>query len=136
MEAAAHDTYIETVSDKADTLYYRIKNSLPSRMREAYLNYIRRVSEKFSLPKKPVILAFDYTEEDFYGNVQGLDIHGWKRNSKGVKGYFKFMTCSIISGDIPQKIPLVSVPIRLGHYKSSVIVHCLSLIKFPLSTSL
>lgn len=128
MEAAAHNTYIETVSDKADTLYERCKNSLPSRMREAYIDNIRRLSEKFSLHKKPVILAFDYTDEDFYGNVQGLDIHGWN-GKEGITGHFKFITCSIISDDIPQKIPLVSVPIRLGHYKSSVILHCLSLIK-------
>lgn len=128
MEAAAHNTYVETVSDKADTLYDRCKNSLPSKIREAYLNSIRRISEKFSLREKPVILAFDYTDEDFYGNVQGLDIHGWN-GKDGITGHFKFITCSIISDDIPQKIPLVSVPIRLGHYKSSVILHCLSLVK-------
>src|SRR3972149_6638816 len=40
-----------------------------------------------------------------------------------------FITCSIISDDIPEKIPLISVPIIIGHYKSSVILHCLSLIK-------
>lgn len=128
MEAAAHNTYVETVSDKADTLYDRCKNSLSSRMRAAYLNSIRRISGKFSLHKKPIILAFDYTDENFYGDVQGLDIHGWN-GKEGITGHFKFITCSIISDDIPQKIPLVSVPIRLGHYKSSVIIHCLSLIK-------
>jgi len=128
IEAAAHNTYVETVSDKADALYLRAKESLISRMTYAYLNYIRRISEKINLSKKEVILAFDYTNEDFYGNVQGLNIHGWT-GKDGVTGHFKFITCSIISDDIPQKIPLVSLPIRIGHYKSSVIIHCLSLIK-------
>ena len=128
MEAAAHNTYVETVSDKTDTLYLRAKNSLRSRMSYAYLNYIGRVSEKIGLQEKPVVLAFDYTDESFYGNVQGLDIHGWN-GKEGVTGHFKFITCSIISDDIPEKIPLISIPIRLGHYKSSVILHCLSLIK-------
>jgi|SRR3989344_5906751 len=128
MEAAAHNTYIETLSNKADTLYLRTKDVPMIRMTYAYLNYIRRVSEKFSLQKKSVILAFDYTEEDFFGNVQGFDIHGWT-GKDGVTGHFKFLTCSIISDEIPVKIPLVSIPIRLGHYKSSVILHCLSLIK-------
>ena len=128
MEATAHNTYVETVSDKADTLYSRTKESVRSKVTYAYLDYIKRVSEKIKLHEKSVMLAFDYTDEDFYGNVQGLDIHGWT-GKEGVTGHFKFITCSIISDDIPQKIPLISVPIRLGHYKSSVILHCLSLIK-------
>lgn len=128
MKSASHITYIETVSNKSDSLYLRCKNSLISRMKFAYLNYIKRVSEKLSLKEKEVILAFDYTNEDFFGNVQGFDIHGWT-GKDGVKGHFKFLTCSIISDEIPEKIPLISVPIKIGHYKSSVIKECLSLIK-------
>ena len=93
----------------------------------AYLDYIKRISENISLSKKDVVLAFDYTEENFYGEVQGFDIHGWT-GKDAITGHFKFLTCSIISDDVPEKIPLISVPIRLGHYKSSVILHCLSLI--------
>ena len=128
MNASSHNTYIETVSDKADTLYRRAKESLTSMMTYSYLNYIKRLSEKFELNKKEVILAFDYTDEDFYGDVQGFDIHGWT-GKDAVNGKFKFLTCSIVSDEIPQKIPLISLPIKLGHYKSSVIIHCLHLIK-------
>ncbi len=128
MEAAAHNTYIETIGDKADTLYRRIKESPISMTTHAYLEYIRRLSAKLKLNEKEVTLAFDYTEEDFYGDVQGFDIHGWT-GENAVTGKFKFLTCSIISDDIPEKIPLVSIPIMIGHYKSSVILHCLSLIK-------
>ena len=128
MEAAAHNTYIETIGDKADTLYRRIKESPISLTTHAYLEYIRRLSAKLKLNEKEVTLAFDYTEEDFYGDVQGFDIHGWT-GENAVTGKFKFLTCSIISDDIPEKIPLVSIPIMIGHYKSSVILHCLSLIK-------
>ena len=128
MNASSHNTYIETVSDKADTLYRRAKESLTGMMTHAYLNYIGRLSEKFELNKKEVILAFDYTDENFYGDVQGFEIHGWT-GKDAIKGKFKFLTCSIVSDEIPQKIPLISLPIKLGHYKSSVILHCLSLIK-------
>lgn len=128
LEASAYNTYIETVSNKTDTLYLRIKESLVSMMEHAYLNYIKNISLKFGLNEKEVILAFDYTDEDFYGEVEGFDIHGWT-GEHGVTGHFKFLTCSIISDEIPQKIPLISIPINIGHYKSSVILHCLSLIK-------
>jgi len=126
--ASAHNTYIETISDKADTLYRRIKESPISMTTHAYLNYIKRLSKKLKLHEKEVILAFDYTDEDFYGDVQGLDIHGWT-GEDAVTGHFKFLTCSIISDDIPEKIPLISVSIKLGHRKSSVIKECLFAIK-------
>jgi len=128
MEASSHYTYVETVSDKADTLYRRIKESLTSTMTYSYLNYIRRASAKLELNKEDVILAFDYTDEDFYGEVQGFDIHGWT-GENGITGKFKFLTCSIISDEIPQKIPLITVPINIGHYKSHVVNHCLAMIK-------
>ena len=127
-EAAACNTYIETLGNKSDILYLRCKESLISVIEHAYLNYIKGVSNKLKLNEKEVVLAFDYTDEDFYGDVQGFDIHGWT-GKDAVTGKFKFLTCSIISDDIPEKIPLISVPIRMGHYKSSVILHCLSLIK-------
>jgi hypothetical protein len=128
ISASVYNTYIETIGDKADTLYRRIKESPISMTTHAYLNYIKRLSAKLKLNEKEVTLAFDYTDEDFYGNVQGFDIHGWT-GKDGVAGKFKFITCSIISDDIPERIPLISIPIKIGHYKSSVILHCLSLIK-------
>jgi len=128
VESSAFNTYIETIGDKADTLYRRIKESPISMTTHSYLEYIRRLSAKLKLNEKEVTLAFDYTEEDFYGDVQGFDIHGWT-GENAVTGKFKFLTCSIISDDIPEKIPLISIPIMIGHYKSSVIIHCLSLIK-------
>jgi len=128
VESSAYNSYLENVSNKTDTIYLKMKESLISMMQNAYLNYIKGISNKFKLNEKEVILAFDYTEEDFYGDVQGFDIHGWT-GKDAVTGHFKFITCSIISDDIPEKIPLISIPIKLGHYKSSVILHCLSLIK-------
>src|SRR3989338_2097102 len=128
LSAAAYNTYIETIGNKADTLYKRTKEGLTEMVTYSYLDYIKRLSPKFNWKDKEVILAFDYTDEDFYGDVQGFDIHGWT-GKDAITGHFKFLTCSIISDDIPEKIPLISVPIRLGHYKSSVILHCLFLIK-------
>ena len=128
LDAAAYNTYIETVGNKADTLYLRIKEALSEMSTYSYLDYIRRLSEKFDWKNKDVMLAFDYTDEDFYGDVQGFAIHGWT-GKEGVTGKFKFLTCSIISDEIPQKIPLISIPVLVGDYKSYAITHCLSLIK-------
>ena len=127
-KSAAYNTYVETISDKADTLYLRIKERPTVSLTYAYYDYIKRLSEKFGWKEKEVVLAFDYTEEDFYGNVQGFDIHGWTGKS-GITGKFKFLVCSMIGDETPEKIPLVTVPISLGHYKSHAILYCLSMIK-------
>jgi hypothetical protein len=127
LDAAAYNTYIETVSNKADTAYLRMKESPTTRMTDAYVDYLGRLSTKFGWKAKDFILAFDYTDEDFYGDVQGFDIHGWT-GKNGITGKFKFLTCSIVSDDL-QKIPLISIPILLGHYKSQAIDYCLSIIK-------
>ena len=42
VSAASHNTYVETVSDKADTLNHRIKASLTSMGTHAYLEQIKR----------------------------------------------------------------------------------------------
>src|SRR3989344_3326022 len=128
LDAAAYNTYIETIGNKADTLHLRAKQSFATLMAYAYLNYMKRLSQKFEWTKKEFILAFDYTDEDFYGDVQGFSIHGWT-GDKGVTGKFKFLTCSIVSDDVPEKIPILSIPIRLGHYKSHVVNQMLSMVK-------
>jgi len=127
-ESAAYNSYLETISNKTDTIYLRIKEGLPEMAKHSYLNYVSRISKKFDWKNKEFVLAFDYTDEDFYGEVQGLDIYGWAKEN-GVTGKFKFLTCSIISDDIPQKIPLISIPVQLGHNMSYAVTHCLYLIK-------
>lgn len=128
LSAAAHNTYVETVSNKADTLYLRTKESLTEMATYAYLDRVKRWSQLFGWKNKEVILAFDYTNEDFYGEVQGFNIHGWT-GENGVTGKFKFLTCSIVSDEIPERIPLISIPIHIGQYKSQAVLYCLSQIK-------
>lgn len=128
LSAAAHNTYVETVSNKADTLYSRTKESLTEMTTHEYMDCIKRWSQIFDWKSKEVMLAFDYTDEDFYGDVQGFNIHGWT-GEHGVTGKFKFLTCSIVSDDIPERIPLISIPIHIGQYKSQAIIYCLNRIK-------
>ena len=69
LDAAAYNTYIETIGNKADTLYLRTKNSISEMVTYSYLDYIKRLSLKFGWKDKKVMLAFDYTGENFYGEV-------------------------------------------------------------------
>jgi len=83
--------------------------------------------------QKNVVLAFDYTDEDFYGNPKGMYIYG-APGVHGVKGKFKFLSCCIINSDFPQRIPLLSVPVKLGHNMATTVSWCLGMIE-PLVNS-
>lgn len=128
LNAASHNTYVETIGNKADTLYLRIKESLTEMATYAYLDCIKQWSDMFGWKNKGVMLAFDYTDEDFYGDVQGFGIHGWT-GKDGVTGKFKFLTCSIVSDEIPERIPLISIPVLVGGYKIHAISYCLNLVR-------
>ena len=59
-EAARTISYVETVSDKADTLYKNIKNSLTEMVSHSYLDSIKRISNKFDWENKDFVLAFEH----------------------------------------------------------------------------
>lgn len=128
LSSCVHHTYVETISDKADSLHRYIQESECSSFTFSYLQFIKQVSKKINLDKKKVVLAFDYTKETFWGDVQGFDIYGTKKSEKGT-GAFKFLTCSQVSGKLHAKIPLISIPVQMGHDKAQEITHCISLIK-------
>lgn len=128
LEACAYNTYIETISNKTDGLYKLIKNNLSEATTFSYLAAIKQIAKKIRLKEKSVMLAFDYTDEEFWGNVQGFDIHGTPKKEK-CSGKFKFLTCSIVLGDKVPKLPLISVPISVGHDQTYAVTHCLKLVE-------
>lgn len=128
LEAAMANTYIETVGDKADTLYRDIKAVRFDQITHAMLDVTALLSKRFDWVNGSSVLAFDYTDEEFYGNVQGFYIHGWT-GEHAITGKFKFLTCSVVASTTGQRIPLLSIPIALGHQMSKEILYCMSLLK-------
>ncbi len=134
LRASVANTYVETVGNRADSLHLAIKNVSVSSIYWEYLKTVEILGTKFKLKEKEVVLAFDYTDEDFYGDPQGFWIHGWT-GEHAVSGKFKFLTCAIVSSDIPQKIPLVSIPVAIGHNMAHAVSWCLTVIE-PLVKSI
>jgi len=127
LKAAVANTYLETVGNRADSIHLAIKHVPISNIVWEFRNSVEHLGTRFDLHEKDVVLAFDYTEDDFYGDPQGMWIYGYT-GEHGVTGKFKFLSCSIINSDIPQKIPLLSVPVQLGHNMATTVAWCLSLI--------
>ena len=89
---------------------------------------MRIIGKRFNLSEQDVVLALDHTAEDFYGDVQGSWIHGWT-GEEGVTGKFKFLTCALVSSDIPEKVPLFSIPVQVGYNLAKNVIFCLSVVR-------
>jgi len=134
LKASAANTYLETVGNRANSIHLAIKKVPVSDIIWEYRKTVEVVGTRFKLDEQDVVLAFDYTDENFHGNTQGMWIHGYM-GAHGVAGKFKFLTCAIVSSDIPQKIPLISVPVQLGHDMAKTVCWCLTLVE-PLARSI
>ncbi|HDS44808.1 MAG TPA: hypothetical protein ENN68_01710 [Methanomicrobia archaeon] len=133
LKAAMANTYLETVGSTADSFHLAIKAVPFSNFYWEYLKTVKIIGQRFKLDDQDVVLAVDYTDEDFYGEVQGFWIQGWT-GKYAVMGKFKFLTVAVVSSDIPQRIPLISIPIHLGHDMAKEVCFCLSLVQVLVSS--
>lgn len=128
LKASVANTYLETVGNRADSIHLAVKKVPTENIYWEYLRTVKIVGTRFKLDEQDVVLAFDYTDEDFYGDPEGMWIYSYT-GENAVTGKFKFLTCSIVSSNIPQKIPLISVPVQLGHNMAKTVCWCLALVR-------
>lgn len=132
--AAVANTYVETIGNKADSLHLAIKKiDIPDIYLE-YLETVKILGKRVKLHDKDVVLAFDYTDEDYYGELEGFWIHGWT-GQNAVTGKFKFLTCAIVCTKAPIRVPIISIPIQIGHDMAESVVFCIKQIE-PLIKSI
>lgn len=121
--ASVANTYLESVSEKADSFHLAIKSTDIGDICRAYINTVRVVGRRVTLDELSVTLAFDYTDEDYYGELVGPWIHGWT-GKDAVRGKFKFLTCGIVCTGAPLIVPLISIPVCVGHNMAQKVMYC------------
>ena len=126
--AAVANTYVETLGNKADSLHLAIKKRDISDIYLEYLETVRLLGKRVGLDEKDVVLAFDYTDEEYYGKLSGLWMHTWT-GEKAVTGKFKFLTCAIVCTTAPLRVPILSMPVPMGHNKGDVVLRFMELVK-------
>ena len=113
IDAASNKGYVESYSNKADSLHLEIKKKLYEEDLQAnFLEVMNKLSPYFRKPK--VRLAIDFQEEGFYGNNNGLYIIGTSYKGKSYPKAFKFLTISILTGNKEDRIPLYAIPWHIG----------------------
>lgn len=128
LKASQANTYIETISSRADSMHRRIELSYEESVLGAYKKVVSRLIKRFKL-SKAVDLAIDFTDEPFYGKTRNFWVYDCKPE-KGVKGKFKYLVLSMANREPRKKIPLLALPFHVGQYKASAIE---TLLKFAKS---
>jgi len=88
IEAGRTNSYVETISNKADTLHRHIKENSEIDLRRAFELNTRKAIGRMGLGR--VILAFDVTEELYFGENGGLNVRQIKHQN-GAEEAFAYL---------------------------------------------
>jgi len=109
IEAGRTISYIETVSNKADTLHRHIKENSELDLKRAFEFNTRKALSRMGLGR--VVLAIDTTQELYYGKNGKLNVRQIERG-KGADEAFTYVILSIVE---PKPLPLMALPYRQGN---------------------
>jgi hypothetical protein len=123
-KAAQCNTYVETLSNKADNLHRKVAQEYVESLQTAYSAYALKHIRKQRCGT--VDLICDITSEDFYGDVEGLHIHPWT-GKEGIKGKFLYLVVAILYRN--KMIPFYAIILRVGSPKAELIGKAISYCK-------
>jgi hypothetical protein len=108
VEAARTISYVETVSNKADTLHRHVKENTEQDLKRAFEFNTRKAVGRMGLGR--CTLAVDTTAELYYGKNGKLNVRQ-KKFEKGTDEAFTYIVISVVS---PKPLPLMAIPYRQG----------------------
>lgn len=114
VEAARTISYVETVSNKADTLHRHIKNTDERILKRAFEFNTKKAIARMGLGK--VTLAIDTTKELYYGKNGKLNVRQ-NKYEKGTNESFEFIVLSIVA---PKPLALMALPYKQGQDKATL----------------
>jgi len=112
IDAASSKGYVESYSNKADSLHLDIKKLYEEDLQSCFLSLMNKLAPYFR--KGKVRLAIDFQEQGFYGKTNKPYIVGTSYQGKSYPKAFKFLTVSILTGKKEERIPLYALPWHIG----------------------
>ena len=115
-EASSHNTYIETISNKADSLHYHIAKGYVEYSDKEFYKLVENKIKKLHLGAVDIIV--DITSENFYGKSTGLYLHNWT-GEEGVEAKYHYLIAGIL---FRNKIyPFYAAILRIGTFKAGLL---------------
>jgi len=122
-ESGRTKSYIETISNKADTLHNYIKWSDMRCLKKAYELQAREFLKKLKIRK--VELAIDGKKDLYYGEKGGLNVRQIPHDH-GADEVWEYVVISIIH---PVKIPLMACPYKQGDNLDQICIELLEYVR-------
>jgi hypothetical protein len=120
IEAARTISYVETVSNKADTLHRHVKENTEQDLKRAFEFNTRKAIGRMGLGR--AVLAVDTTAELYYGKNGKLNVRQ-KKFEKGADEAFTYVVLSVVK---PKPLPLMALPYRQGDDLTSLVKELLN----------
>lgn len=108
IEAGRTNSYVETYSNKADTVHRHIKENSERDLKKAFEFNTRKAIGRMGLGR--VVLAIDGTEELYFGKNGGLNVRQIKHEN-GAEEAFAYVVLEVIK---PRSLPLMAIPYKQG----------------------
>ena len=115
-EASSHNTYIETISNKADSLHYHIAKGYVEYSNEEFYKLVEKKIKKLHLGAVDIIV--DITSENFYGKSTGLYLHNWT-GEEGVEAKYHYLVAGILFRN--KIFPFYVAILRIGSFKADLL---------------
>jgi hypothetical protein len=116
LKASSHNTYVETISNKADSLHYNISKDYVETLNLEYYNHIKKRLRSLRLSVVDVIA--DITDDSFYGKSTGLYIHNWT-GEDGIVGKYLYLVAGILFRN--KILPFYVAILRIGSFKAELL---------------
>lgn len=123
IESARTNSYVETISNKADTLHRHIKNNSQNQLKKSFELSTRKAISRMGLGR--VLIAFDTTKELYYGNNSGRDTRGVKYEN-GTDRAYTYLVVSVVE---PRPLPLMAIPYKQGDDITKLIIEMIKYLK-------
>jgi hypothetical protein len=115
-EAASHNTYIETISNQADSLHYNAAKGYVEYSNTEFYSTIKNRIRKLHLGIVDIVV--DITHDDFYGKSSGLYLHNWT-GEHGVVGKYNYLVAGILFRN--KILPFYVNILRIGSFKAKLL---------------
>ena len=113
LEASSRNTYIETISNKADSLHYNIAKGYVEYSDKEFYSAVKVRVKKMRLGAVDIVA--DITSENFYGKSTGLYLHNWT-GEDGVQAKYHYIVAGILFRN--KIIPFYVAILPIGSFKS------------------
>ncbi len=120
IEAGRTNSYVETYSNKADTLHRHIKENSQNNIKKAFEFNTRKAISRMGLGR--VILAIDGTKELYFGKKGKLNVRQIK-HEKGAEEAFEYVVIEIVK---PRSLPLMAIPYKQGDDLTTIVKELLN----------